>query len=171
MKRLNTTVFALIAICVLSLLAAGCPSTSTTSRSRARATTTTVAGQTTTTSSGGTVTSASSSSTTSSGATGSVSNGRDIFVNGKSSHDKITFTGGKARSSGACANCHGANGKGGIGPNITYGALKESGFTDARIKRAITSGLDEKGDPLQGMPHYKMSNQDLNDLIAYLKTL
>jgi hypothetical protein len=24
---------------------------------------------------------------------------------------------------------------------------------------------------LQGMPHYKMSNQDLNDLIAYLKTL
>ncbi len=44
--------------------------------------------------------------------------------------------------------------------------------TDATIKRAITQGVDPAGESLDWtMPRWQMSAQDLNDLLAYLKTL
>jgi len=45
-------------------------------------------------------------------------------------------------------------------------------YTDALIMRAITQGLDPAGEPLDWtMPRWQMSEADLTDLLAYLKTL
>jgi hypothetical protein len=84
----------------------------------------------------------------------------------------------------SCVNCHGKNGKGGtirmmMGtfkvPNITHKELTEEEkppYTDELIKRAVTKGIDHKGEQLYfPMPAWTMSNKDLNDLVDYLKTL
>lgn len=93
----------------------------------------------------------------------------------------------------ACATCHGSDGRGGPvrmmmgtfeAPDIRYSTLTEAvhehdnaheehpAYTDETIKRAITQGLDPAGEPLDWpMPRWRMSEQDLNDLLAYLKTL
>jgi mono/diheme cytochrome c family protein len=45
-------------------------------------------------------------------------------------------------------------------------------YTDELIKRAITLGLNPAGEPLDPtMPRWRMSDQDLDDVIQYLKTL
>jgi cytochrome c oxidase subunit II len=83
---------------------------------------------------------------------------------------------------GGCASCHGADGRGGTlrtmsgtavkAPDVTYDALVKSGFTDVTIRRAILSGLDESGQPLDAaMPRWQMSAADLDATIAYLKEL
>ncbi len=111
------------------------------------------------------------------------SNGEQIFFTGTSSRDTITATGGPIwfqMHGGGCANCHGPDGRGGTvimmgrftAPNITYRTLIKEGFNNNLIKRAITRGQDEKGGTLnQNMPRWHMSDQDLNDVIDYLKTL
>jgi cytochrome c oxidase subunit 2 len=100
----------------------------------------------------------------------------------------------------ACADCHGADGKGKevntkkgtfTTPDIRYASLtsghehhgegtgegaggepEHPSYTDETIKRAITQGLDESGDPLSAiMPRWSMSEDDLDDLLKYLKTL
>jgi len=49
---------------------------------------------------------------------------------------------------------------------------KETPYTDALIKRAITEGLDPDGDALDWtMPRWQVSDADFADLLAYLKTL
>ncbi len=88
-----------------------------------------------------------------------------------------------------CVNCHGVEGRGGvpvmmgtaIPADIRYEALlkgeyeqgkKETPYTVALIKRAVIEGLDPDGQPLDWtMPRWQMSEQDLDDLIAYLKQL
>ena len=88
-----------------------------------------------------------------------------------------------------CAQCHGRDGQGRrtmmfTTPNITYrnltdpqGMLEPDGerghtYTDAAIRQAITQGLDAEGEPLDSlMPRWRMDDQDLDDLIDYLKTL
>jgi hypothetical protein len=84
----------------------------------------------------------------------------------------------------ACADCHGQNGRGGTvrmmmgsspAPDVRYRTLtaeEHPPYNDELIKRAITQGLDSGGAPLDPfMPHWQMSDQDLDDLMAYLKTL
>jgi cytochrome c oxidase subunit 2 len=99
----------------------------------------------------------------------------------------------------ACASCHGEDGRGGTvrmmmstfeAPDIRYERLTslEHGdaeaadegeaheehppYTDETIKRAITQGLDPAGEPLEWMmPRWDMTDQQLDDLLAYLKTL
>jgi cytochrome c oxidase subunit 2 len=99
----------------------------------------------------------------------------------------------------ACVDCHGSDGKGGTvemmmmsfkAPDIRYKVLaskehihQEAGeaqtyemdhppYTDETLKRAIAAGLDPAGNPLsQYMPRWKMSDDDLNDLLAFLKTI
>ncbi|HSB77757.1 MAG TPA: c-type cytochrome [Candidatus Methylomirabilis sp.] len=45
-------------------------------------------------------------------------------------------------------------------------------YTDALIKRAINQGVDPGDQSLDWtMPRWQMTDQDLNDLLAYLKTL
>ncbi len=128
-----------------------------------------------------------------SGKTEFASNGERIYDTGVSAKT------GPIRSSGGpmwvqmhgagCVTCHGLHGRGGvpvmmgsaIPPDIRYKALtsgeyeqgeKGTPYTDALIKRAITEGLDADGKPLdRTMPRWSMEEADLNDLIAYLKTL
>ncbi|HYT77221.1 MAG TPA: cytochrome c [Vicinamibacterales bacterium] len=84
----------------------------------------------------------------------------------------------------ACVNCHGSTGHGGPvfmtgqavqAADITWPALTETQqpqYTDDTVKRAITQGLDPSGAPLDDvMPRWSMSPQDLDDLVAYLRTL
>jgi len=92
-----------------------------------------------------------------------------------------------------CASCHGADGRGGRvrmmmrvfeAPDIRYESLisGEHGeghgeeeavpYTDEDIKRAITEGVEPDGESLEWpMPRWTMSDQDLDDLLEFLKTL
>ncbi len=88
-----------------------------------------------------------------------------------------------------CVACHGVSGRGGvpvmmgtaIPADIRYEALikgeyehgkKETPYTDALIKRAVTEGLDPEGKPLDWtMPRWKMDDTDFADLLTYLKSL
>lgn len=92
----------------------------------------------------------------------------------------------------ACVNCHGPDGRGGrvrmmmstfVAPDIRYktltaekmehgGGEEHPPYTDETIKRAITQGVDPAGNPLEWpMPRWRMSDDDLNDLLDYLKSL
>ena len=88
----------------------------------------------------------------------------------------------------ACANCHGLMGEGtqegGLtAPSVVWRSLtqahtsalttKERGpYTEATLVRAMRDGLDPAGARLHpGMPHYRMTNEQAADLIAYLKKL
>lgn len=45
-------------------------------------------------------------------------------------------------------------------------------YTDALIKRALIEGVDPSGRPLDWtMPQWQLSDEDFQDLLAYLKTL
>ncbi len=88
-----------------------------------------------------------------------------------------------------CSSCHGRDGKGrpegGVTPtDITwaaltkpYGVTHESGrrhppYDEKTLKRSLTLGFDPAGNTLHvAMPRYRMSHQDMADLVAYLKTL
>lgn len=94
---------------------------------------------------------------------------------------------------GSCIECHGVDGKGGTvpmmcskeTPSITYHDLTEEKheaqggeeeehppYTDETIKKAITDGIEPDGEELDPcMPKWKISDEDLNDVIEYLKTL
>ncbi len=122
------------------------------------------------------------------------SNGQRIYYTATStSGPPITATGGPhwfQMHGGSCVDCHGPDGRGGytvpmtdvVAPNVTYSALtskehemhgeEHPPYTEALIKRAITKGLEPAGKPLSyAMPRWSMSSGELNDLIAYLKTL
>jgi mono/diheme cytochrome c family protein len=97
--------------------------------------------------------------------------------------------GGSGMMSGqlACANCHGPDGRGGRftmgnleidAPDIRWSTLTEPGqmdhppYTVETFERAVTQGIDPGGNPLDPtMPRWQMSEQDLNDLIAFLVKL
>ena len=88
-----------------------------------------------------------------------------------------------------CGGCHGPDGRGrpegGISPSdLTWPALTKpygvdhrSGrqhppYTERLLKRAITMGHDPAGNKLHvAMPRYRLSHEDLADLIAYLRRL
>lgn len=120
--------------------------------------------------------------------------GRRIYQEGASpSGSPITAVMGEGvevpAASLPCAGCHGRDGKGrpegGVRPSdLTWTALsKPYGVThpdgrkhpsyDARLlKRAVSLGLDPAGNPLDAtMPRYRMSLQDMEDLVAYLQQL
>ncbi len=88
-----------------------------------------------------------------------------------------------------CASCHGRDGKGrpegGVTPtDITwanlskpYGVVHPTGrrhppYDEKLMKRSIAMGFDPAGNVLHAaMPRYRMSREDMEDLIAYMKTL
>ncbi len=122
-------------------------------------------------------------------ASGFESNGERIYFTATSDSGKpiISSIGTmEMRGMMSCATCHGADGKGGKGrmmmwtfdaPDIRYTTLTaghegEKPYTDELIKQAITKGVDSEGKRLEPpMPVWQMSEEDLNDLIDYLKTL
>lgn len=93
---------------------------------------------------------------------------------------------------GSCVTCHGPDGKGGravmmcneIPPDIRFSTLTsekmehEAGeeehppYNETTIKMAITQGLNPAGQPLdECMPRWDIDENDLNDLVDFLKEL
>jgi len=81
-----------------------------------------------------------------------------------------------------CINCHGPNGLGGVPnplsadktiPPLSGLAFRKQFNTDAKIIAVIRSGSVIGRAPIVSMPHWGgiISNQDLQALVAYLKTL
>lgn len=99
--------------------------------------------------------------------------GKKIWDTGADNSGTIPWTLGKAGiKTGACAQCHGKLGKGGIGPNITYPKIKAD-FPQAKFVQAVMNGLDEAGKALdKKMPRYgTMPAEDGAAVYAYVKTL
>lgn len=89
----------------------------------------------------------------------------------------------------SCAGCHGVEGRGlrtpmFTSPNITHGNLTDPAgmlepdgtrgpaYTDDQVRRAVTQGTDAEGKPLDWlMPRWQLTDQEWNDLLAYMKTL
>jgi len=77
-------------------------------------------------------------------------------------------------NSSSCASCHEADyGGAGFFPNITPDAKYGIGsWTDAQIGKALVTGTDEDGDELCSlMERFPFSNQQVVDVIAYLRSL
>jgi ABC-type branched-subunit amino acid transport system substrate-binding protein len=88
-----------------------------------------------------------------------------------------------------CAGCHGMRGEGKSEGGVTAGNLtwpnlikpyghthptgrKHGPFTDSSFTRAVVNGVDSDGnDLLVAMPRFKLSPEDMADLIAYVKRL
>jgi mono/diheme cytochrome c family protein len=126
------------------------------------------------------------------------SNGEQIYFTATSQRGTpITSNIGMGMMGGGmmtCASCHGPDGRGGRVrmmmrvfevPDIRYqtltsaehgeeseGEMEHEPFTDETIKRAITEGVEPDGEPLDWpMPRWTMSNENLDDLLEFLKTL
>jgi mono/diheme cytochrome c family protein len=80
-----------------------------------------------------------------------------------------------------CASCHGPDGKGGVhamgmmqtmdSRDIRWSTLQND-YNAQKFKLAVTQGQDPDGSQFNAdMPRWNISDQDLADLIAYLKTL
>lgn len=84
-----------------------------------------------------------------------------------------------------CGSCHGPDGAGVAEGTITPADIRASvlsqprltarirpRYDDAALRRAITRGVDSRGDALSPvMPRYRMHDDDLADLLAYLGRL
>jgi len=127
------------------------------------------------------------------------SNGERIYFTATSSSGQsITYSGSiRMMHSITCANCHGADGKGGKVnmmmayfnvPDITWGKLTQAEhheeepdedeheehppYTEETLKSAITRGINPAGESLdEEMPRWRMVRQDLDDLVEFIKTL
>lgn len=121
--------------------------------------------------------------------------GREIYLNGKSPSGRdITALVGQGlvatpATALPCGGCHGPDGlgrpEGGVVPsNITWGYLtkpygtlstfgqRRPAYTAETLARAIMLGIDSAGKQLDAsMPQYRMGQEDLADLVAYLKRL
>jgi cytochrome c553 len=117
------------------------------------------------------------------------SNGERIYFTSTSERGTaITYTSGPASNgwmmgSGqlACASCHGPEGRGGThnmgmmrvmtAKDIRWSALQGE-FDTEKFRLALTKGQDPDGTQLNtDMPRWNIGDEDLADLIAYLKTL
>jgi ABC-type branched-subunit amino acid transport system substrate-binding protein len=119
--------------------------------------------------------------------------GRAIYLRGESPSGKeITAIVGELdvpSSTVTCAGCHGARGEGKSEGGVTAGNLtwanltksyghthptgrKHSPFDEAAFARALAEGVDPAGNVmLAAMPRFKMSPEDVADLIAYVKRI
>lgn len=119
--------------------------------------------------------------------------GRRIYTTGESSsgHRIVASVAGEELPGSllACLNCHGADGRGlaegGVVPSdITWLELtkpyattavngrRRPPYDEARLRRAITSGVDAAGNTLNSaMPRYAMPDAALSELIGYLKAI
>lgn len=119
--------------------------------------------------------------------------GKAFFLRGESASGReITAMMGEVdvpASTLTCAGCHGSHGEGKTEGGVTAGALvwsslikpyghthenarKHGPFSDTSFVRALTSGVDPAGNKLAvAMPTYQMPQQEMADLIAYLKRI
>ena len=119
--------------------------------------------------------------------------GRVIYLRGESpSGGEITATVGEVdvpASTVSCAGCHGQRGEGKTEGGVTAGKVtwadlvkpvghthasgrRHGPFDAASFARSLAGGVDPAGNQLLvAMPRYKMSAEDLADLVAYLKRI
>jgi hypothetical protein len=117
------------------------------------------------------------------------SNGERIYFTATSERGTaITYTNGPSSNNWmmgngnlACASCHGPSGRGGThnmgmmrvmtAKDIRWSAL-QSEFDAEKFRLAVTKGQDPDGTQLNAdMPRWNIGDDDLIDLIVYLKTL
>ena len=128
-----------------------------------------------------------------SGLTEQEKRGKQIYVKGESGASEITAMLGSAdlvvpATSFSCSNCHGMRGEGtregGLQPPpINWETLtrphtsaltrrERPAYNEATLALAISHGLDSSKARLHpGMPQYRMTGEQMADLIAYLKKL
>lgn len=111
---------------------------------------------------------------------GGANNGQSIFQTGIDSAGKqITAASPPLRPS--CAACHGVDGAGGVhlpggavSADLRHKALvvgQKHPYTLALLERAITTGVDNDGQPLNPvMPRWHLSGTDLHDVATYVLT-
>lgn len=119
--------------------------------------------------------------------------GKALYLRGESASGReITAVVGELdvpASTVTCAGCHGMRGEGKTEGGITAGDLtwanltkpyghthptgrKHGPFSEAAFIRAVTAGVDPNGNALlAAMPRYRMSAEDMADLLAYLKRI
>jgi ABC-type branched-subunit amino acid transport system substrate-binding protein len=119
--------------------------------------------------------------------------GKALYLRGESASGKeITALLGEIdvpASTLSCAGCHGARGEGKTEGGVTAGNLtwsnltkpyghshdngrQHGAFSETSFIRALTGGVDPAGNKLAvAMPAYRMPQQDMADLIAYLKRI
>jgi ABC-type branched-subunit amino acid transport system substrate-binding protein len=118
--------------------------------------------------------------------------GRAIYLRGETAGKPLTAMVGDLEVPGStinCAGCHGRRGEGKteggvVAGNLTWSNLtksyghthpngrKHGAFTESSFTTAVVRGVDPSGNELVvAMPHYRMSIEDMNDLIAYIKRL
>ena len=119
--------------------------------------------------------------------------GKEIYLRGTSASGReITARIGELdlpASSFACSGCHGIRGEGKTEGGVTAGNVtwsnlikpyghthstgrKHGAFTESALIRAVVNGVDPDGNELLvAMPRYKLSPEDMADLIAYLKRI
>jgi mono/diheme cytochrome c family protein len=110
----------------------------------------------------------------------SLDNGRSIFLEGKDS-DGAAITAAPPPLRPYCAACHGANGAGGV--HFPHGAVsadlrhkalvteQRHPYTQALLERAISTGIDNEGKPLDPvMPRWRLNARDLHDVAWYVLT-
>jgi len=134
-----------------------------------------------------------SSSQTRGGLSAQEKRGKQVYVKGESGENAITAMLGNAdlevpASSFSCSNCHGLRGEGtregGLQPPpIDWETLtrphtslltrrERAAYNEATLARAISHAVDPAGGRLHPvMPRYKMTREQMADLIAYLKQL
>jgi ABC-type branched-subunit amino acid transport system substrate-binding protein len=119
--------------------------------------------------------------------------GKAFYLRGESaSGQEITAIMGEVdvpASTLTCAGCHGSRGQGITEGGVTagnmtwafltkpyghtdHGGRKHPAFTESSFARLMTSGLDPAGNKLAvAMPTYRMPQEDMANLIAYLKRI
>lgn len=107
-------------------------------------------------------------------------NGRAIFDTGKDV-DGVQIAAAAAPLRPYCAACHGATGAGGVhfpdgavSADLRHRALvtqQRHPYTQALLERAISTGIDNDGKPLDPvMPRWRLSTSDLHDVAWYVLT-
>ncbi len=107
-------------------------------------------------------------------------NGKAIFTTGRDVQG-LRITAASPPLAPSCMACHRADGSGGrhfadgaVSADLRRRALvtgQRHPYTLALIERAITTGIDNEGKPLDKvMPHWRMPARDLQDVAQYVLT-
>jgi mono/diheme cytochrome c family protein len=105
--------------------------------------------------------------------------GKVIFDTGKDGDGQPI--GASAGNPGPCAQCHGSDAKGKVGPDIRWSVLAQGASSqhaprfpladEAAFAKAVTAG-DAAGNQLRPMmPRFQLTAEQVSALVAYLKTL
>ncbi len=109
-----------------------------------------------------------------------IANGRAIFQTGVDANG-VQIVASPAALMTNCAACHHSDGSGGkhlpggaVSADLRYKALVTEQippYTIALLERAISTGVDNQGHPLDPvMPRWKLSPADLHDVAEYVLT-